>query len=104
MNAEYTYRGMMRFLTGVTSVSAAPIERALPISIFGEFLTPDMPSTYDLPQNGQGWFLYLSEVFFYQPKNRCAYDRIRTCILSVGVSDSDPPLYDHGYLGEASMR
>ena len=90
------------FLTGVTSVSAAPIEGALPIPIW-RILTPGMPSTYDLPLNGQGWFLYLSEVFFYQPKNRCAYDRIRTCVM-VGLSDSDPPLYDHGYLREASIN
>ena len=50
-----------------------------------------------------GLFLYLSEVDFYKAEKSMAYDRIRTCILSIGVSDSDPPLYDHGYLGEACL-
>ena len=71
------------FLTGVTSVSAAPIEGALPIPIFGEFLTPGMPSTYDLPLNGQGWFLYHSEVYFYKAEKSLSVDRVRTSVLRV---------------------
>ena len=57
------------FLTRVTSVSAAPIDGALPIPIC-RILTPGMPSTYDLPLNGQGWFLYHSEIYFYKAENR----------------------------------
>ena len=75
------------FLIGVTSLSAPPMEGALSIPILENFNSWICSSTY-------GWFLYLSEIYFYKGEKSMAYDRIRTCILSVGVSDSDPLLYD----------